>query len=77
MLDYAWRTNKYGLPYAGGWMEQPLPLLHQMTAAENTYNAFRVFSHPSTKWGEMPEKHPHYWKIILQVLELRKRYGNE
>ena len=30
MLDFAWKTGKYGLPYRGGWMEQPLKLLNQM-----------------------------------------------
>ena len=72
MLSNAWKTNKHGLPYSGGWAEHPIYYLSQMTAAENTYKAMKQWNAPGTKWGEFPTKYPHYWRIVNKVLELRK-----
>ena len=77
MLDFAWKTGKYGLPYRGGWMEQPLKLLNQMNAAEQVYRAVKMFNSPGVRWGDFPNQHPYQWGIVKTVMQLKKAHNGE
>ena len=90
--DYAEFPNKYaqpaelidarislqwGLPYAGGWKDQPAPHFEKMRLALATYNA--VISWRKAKnWGEWRKKNPDQWKLIKKLLQLRDevKHGN-
>lgn len=39
LLRWYWLTRRYGLPYAGGWMDQPAGLVDKMALVGLLYDA--------------------------------------
>lgn len=72
-LTWAHRTDLYGLPYAGGWLDQPAGLLGRMEAAKITVQAVRSWRE-AANWGAWKAKNKHLWKIVSDYLELKKHY---
>lgn len=73
----AWRIEKYGSPFSGGWMDWPAGLLMRMNAANNTYFAVSQFLKAAkdgkgTKWGN---EHPQLAKIAGEAMALRREHG--
>jgi hypothetical protein len=69
-LRWAFRSEKWGLPKAGGWLAQPAGLVDKMTTCLNAYNAIKAFN-AAENAGEFASSNPGYWKII-QSIELRR-----
>jgi hypothetical protein len=40
---WSWQTERWGLPYAGGWMNQPAGMLDRMSAARGAYEAVKQY----------------------------------
>ena len=42
-LQNAWKIKAHGMPYAGGWMEQPAGLLNRAMTALNVYDSYMAW----------------------------------
>lgn len=47
VIGYYWTAKKYGLPYSGGWAEQPAIIMDIITALDNEDAIIREFKHGS------------------------------
>lgn len=67
-LTLAWQCQQFGaLPYAGGLSEQPAGLLDRMTAANNSYNAWRGYIQAPHKNAWIADN-PQGWKIVQEII---------
>ena len=69
----AWRTQQYGLPYAGGWKNQTAGSLEKMNHALNVYTACRAFEDR----GDMTEvefsrQYFDLWRLVMDVEKLER-----
>lgn len=75
-LSNAFKTEKYGLPLAGGWLEQPFAFMLRLSYAYAVYVAVRSWRN-SSAWKTFKDEHPGRWELVAQVLKLRKAKQNE
>jgi hypothetical protein len=70
-LIWYFRTEEYGLPYTGGWMEQPAGLLDRIRLIGKIYYAVtsRRQADP-VKLADWKRNHPDYNRIIRYLREL-------
>jgi len=40
---YAWRAERYGSPFAGGWMDWPAGFIEKMNYCSTIYNAIKYY----------------------------------
>lgn len=73
-LVWHWNLQAYGLPHAGGWMDQPAGLLDQMRQAGWVYESFR--SRAKVKAGELAkwkQTNPGMARTVKQVEKLLEK----
>lgn len=69
-----WQTQQWGLPYAGGWMEQPAGLLKRYRDAAWYFDAWRSWLQVEAgQMAEWKQKHPDWNRAANEIKELRKR----
>jgi hypothetical protein len=73
-LKWAFRSEQWGLPVAGGWLVQPAGLTDRMTACLNTYHAVKAYN-AAPDAGEFARNNPGLWSIIT-IIELRRLKKN-
>ena len=72
-LELAWQARTWGIPpEPGGLRDQRAGELRKMTAALNTYNAFRAWRQ-ATDWAQWAQRNPEDWQLVQYVLTLRER----
>ena len=71
-LMASFKTDQYGLPFAGGWMDQPAGLVGKMTAARNMYEAVKGWRESGPKMAYWAEKNPQAWKLVQEYLKETK-----
>lgn len=75
-LVRAWRIERWGDPFGGGWYDWPAGWLTRMTTALNVYNAFDSFSRVGGGGvGKWRENNPSYAQVWDKVMELRVKNG--
>ncbi len=79
MLELSLTCDEYhALPFSGGVMEQPAGLMHKLRQVSNVYRAFQMYKNEgqipgqSAKWKR---EHKQIWNIVMEVNELREKYG--
>lgn len=73
-LIWYWRTARYGLPYGGGWMEQPAGLLDRISEVGSTYEALREYRQNGTQAGQAAKwrkDHQYLAEIVDRVRKLK------
>jgi hypothetical protein len=76
-LKRAWRIEKWGDPFGGGWYDWPAGWLTRMNVALNVYNTFASYSRNAQggKLGEWLDNNPKLQHTYTAVLELRVKNG--
>jgi len=79
LLELALNCETYhSLPYSGGVLEQPAGLMRKLRQVGNVYRAFQMYKNEgqipgqSAKWKR---EHEQVWNIVMEVNELREKYG--
>lgn len=72
-LALAWKFEKWGLPYGGGYFEQPLRVMREAEAALVVYQAFssRAAAAKAEKMFEWSEQHRGWAELCAEVEQLR------
>ena len=67
LKDY-WKSEKWGLPYGDGWMNQPVGMVERMTVAGNTWNAVKDYrkARMAANWAV---DNPEAWQIVSYVIK--------
>ena len=71
-LIYAWRIEKWGPPWAGGWMKWPAGLMLKMTACLNVYNAVTGSRSFNGSLAEFASVNPDAFERIVAITKLRQ-----
>lgn len=72
-LQMAFKIEAHGMPYAGGWLEQPAGMLNRATTALNVYQ-FNKSWYVAPSRSEWQALNPEGALIVGEALKLR-RYG--
>lgn len=77
LTDY-YKTRRWGLPYAGGWMEQPAGWLDRMEKCAVAFQAMRGYQEASAKQelAKWRKKNPEFSQVVDQVNALRKELAD-
>jgi len=72
-LALAWKFEKWGLPYAGGYFEQPLRVMREAEAALAVWQAFssRAAAARAKKLFEWSEEYPQWAALCAEVEQWR------
>ena len=70
-LLWAYKIEKFGLPYPGTWMDQPAGLLDRIASAKSIYEAVRAWT-KADDWGKLRKDQPQTWKLVVYYLKLKK-----
>lgn len=72
-LQIAFKIESHGLPYSGGWMEQPAGMLDRAITALNVYHCYKSWFTAKSR-NEWQRQNPEGALIVGEALNLRK-YG--
>lgn len=71
----AWRVERWGDPWQGGWMEWPAGLVQRMDTALNVYNLLHsAQSIPSGGAAKWATANPAAWDSLHNILKLVETY---
>ena len=71
----AWVSQKWGLPYSGGWKQQPVGMFEKMTTALHVYESVKRWR-ASKNWAKWARENPDAYEIVKFVMKLRLQNGN-
>ena len=76
-LEWAWQTRRFGLPFGGGWLDQPAGLLERMEQAARAYDTLREYlAVKAIDLGRWIRDHPRQWQYIQWLEQLERELGD-
>lgn len=73
----AWRVERWGDPWAGGWMAWPAGMRAKMETALNVYNLLQSAQHiPAGGVAKWATTHPAAWSSLQEILKLVDTYDD-
>jgi len=65
-LTWALRSERWGLPSGGGWLDEHAGLVDRMTAALNVYQAFRAYADRKDE-ASFSMQNPGAWRLVIDI----------
>ena len=74
-LQMAWRIERWGDPWGGGWMDWPAGMIDKITAAQNVYNAQKAYQSAASagNTADWTKNNATAWKIVSDIMALRRK----
>jgi len=76
-LIWYWRSEKFGPPFTGGWMEQPAGLVPRMSYLNSVYEAMRLYRRCDKQLKVVKERYGKgAWLNIVKILKEIRGYND-
>ena len=69
-MAQAQTIERWGLPYAGGWMDQPAGMLDRANVLMNVYRSFKSFA-AARYYGAWAHQNPEHYRVYALVQRLK------
>lgn len=69
----AWRIERWGPPFEGGWMNWPAGLINRIERVHNVYQAHKNYASFGGNIVQFTQSQPDSWNVITYVMKLREQ----